>query len=314
MPRLYVVYDSNVYRTLGAPAFDAILALEANHSVVAVASYFVISEFLAHIADATDPSYAMSWGALRRLWRHCKQYDGSRELLRLIGDSEAQVPRTLFGELPRGRDDQAHAYGNLVGRLIAQGGPTWPEAQRELTRNRQHVLATEDMFVQQLFNHVVKGLEPAATSWADVRKAQVRPHILQKIKNGDGQRLVAQAIIAKAANEIGRSLSVTELQRLGQQVQEIFPVSVAFYDTLVHRIVRDGLDMSKYPRPNSLWDYQITFSIGKGARLLTRPIWLITNDSDMLAAAKHTGETNVRNFEAYRDLLLLSPELFDAQL
>jgi hypothetical protein len=45
MPRLYVVYDSNVYRTLGAAAFDATLALEANHSVVAWASYFVYQSF-----------------------------------------------------------------------------------------------------------------------------------------------------------------------------------------------------------------------------------------------------------------------------
>jgi hypothetical protein len=235
-------------------------------------------------------------------------------VLRFVGDSEAQVPHTLFGQSPPGRDDQARAYGNLVGRLIDQGGATWPEAQRELTRNRQHVQAAEDAFALQLFDHVVKGLEPAATSWTDVINSQVRPHILQKINSGDGRRLAAQAIAVKAANEVGRALTVTELEQFGKQVEEIFPASVAFHDTLVHRIVRDGLDMSTYPRPNSLWDYQITFSTGRGARMMGRPLWLITNDSDMLGAAQRAGGTNIKKFEAYRDVLQLPRQLFDAQL
>jgi hypothetical protein len=48
--------------------------------------------------------------------------------------------------------------------------------------------------------------------------------------------------------------------------------------------------------------------------MIGRPIWLITNDRDMLGAAQSAGEPNVKKFEAYRDVLQLSREPFDAQL
>lgn len=312
MPRLVVVFDSNAYRERSWAALRDITTGEQRHSVIANASYFVITELLAHLADPSDPAHGQCWAGLRKLWNHCKQYDGSRDVLRLAADSEAQVPHMLSGVAPPGRDAQAEAFGALVGGLLNAGTASWPSAQLTLRTLRQHVDDIEAAFVADLFDNVVRSLNPAATAWSQVQRSPMQGPLLARIERGEGRPLIGRMFALKAAVEVGRLLTIHELEAYGCVVRDRCPTAVAFYDTLVLRIVRDGLNTSCYPRPNSVWDLQVAFSIGKGARIGVAPVWLVTDDQAICAAALASGaRPNVRTFDDYLSLLQLPTQQFN---
>jgi len=84
----------------------------------------------------------------------------------------------------------------------------------------------------------------------------------------------------------------------------MFAPSVYLYDRLVQKVIVNGEDMSRYPNPNSLWDYQISFSTGRGALVWGVPLILVSNDEDMLASGLESGHGHrIMSFPAYLSLL-----------
>jgi hypothetical protein len=118
MPRLFVVFDTNLYRTLGNARFDALRAKERARGIVGIASYWVALELIAHLDSPDDPSFAASWAAIRRLVRHCTSYDGRRHIVHFIADSREHAQRLLFGRVREARpDENPTIYGELLGHI-----------------------------------------------------------------------------------------------------------------------------------------------------------------------------------------------------
>jgi len=305
LPRLGVVYDSNLYRTLPLSRFEALRDREANWSIQAYASYYVAWELLAHLADPKDPSFDYALGALKRLWAHCKTYDGSREGLGFLADAEAQVPYLLFKERPRRLDQERNLHAQTIGEVTHQPVASWSERLRaSIHAIAGHVQEVEDQFVANMWSIVVT-LNPAAKQWSDVKSsAALRTALLASIDRGESLTRSAEAIAQRAADEIGRSITITELRESTEKVQRHLPLPVHLYSRLVRRLVEGGPDMTKTRNVNSIWDFHICFSVGLGASLRGAGLWLITADSEVLQAAEAASATwCVRHPDQYEALL-----------
>jgi hypothetical protein len=305
LPRLAVVFDSNVYRHLGRQAFAALRDLEIAHSVLGFASHFVVREYLSHLADPSDPSFRPSLASLKRLWEHCHQYDGSREVLRFVADSEEQVAASLFGAEPQERDIAAEHYGALAGELTHSDPHTWAPYLPDLRAVREYILISETQWVDALWRTAVLGINASAASWHDVTaRTPLREEVVNRIRTGLGRGFVARAIASRAATAAAHVATPEQIDAAASKVVEMFAPSVYLYDRLVQKVIVNGEDMSRYPNPNSLWDYQISFSTGRGALVWGVPLILVSNDEDMLASGLESGHGHrIMSFPAYLSLL-----------
>ncbi len=302
MPTLHVVFDTNLYRKLGADAFDELRDRERNLSIQAVVNYYVAMEFLAHLADDQDPGFNKSHSSLQRLWLHTKTYDGSRYVTHVVGPAEGQVSHSLFHTSPNDGRDASANLGAFVGQIANTERTDLPgRFQETLCECRDRVLSLEERFIQSLFDSVVRTLVPEATDWTSVTQDSLnRSALLESIAAGDGLNQIAEGTVTRMADNLGIKLSKEELADQVKVVKEAFPVPLHLFNTLVRNIVENGLDMTKKKRANYLWDFHIAFSTGTGANVDGVPIWLVTDDGDILKAAATAGATqNVKSFDEY---------------
>jgi hypothetical protein len=153
MPRLRVAYDTNVYRAIGQQDFAAICRLERNHSITGAASYWVVAELLAHLVDASDPSFSAAGAALRRLVEHCRYYNGSQYCLRMIADVDAQVAYSLLGwRLP---DAPANGFFSGLAGAVYGGGPAaLVEHRSTLIELRDAIASDESRFTKNIWENI----------------------------------------------------------------------------------------------------------------------------------------------------------------
>lgn len=161
-----VVFDTNAYESLSDPALAAMQPLELKSGINAYASYWVIIELLAHIASTSDPAHGRSVAALKRLWRHCSKLVDGRETLMFLADSQNQICKALFDMKIPGRETEPPAYAAIVGTVAHSASPAdWSQYQPALDYLKCHVAKIEDQFVQDVWQHVVLGVDPNAGSW-----------------------------------------------------------------------------------------------------------------------------------------------------
>ena len=303
MPRLYVLFDTNLYRTLSNEAFESIIRLERNASIVGYASYWAGLELLSHLASPTDPAFASSWSALRRLERHCTQFDGQRSLIRWIADHEDQACRALFGHGLPHHARKAEVYGRLVGEIAQlRTVDELSDYRKELQRVAEYVKEAEWGFANEIWENVVLRFAPGASSWQALHKDPVlRRRAIDTLERPEALRLAAGMVVDLSAALL--QIAITEAQRKEgiDRALELFGTPLRFWISIVRRVIVDGYDLSKAGNANSLWDYHLLFSTSPLARLEGMPFWLITSDKAMLAAANAAGaERVIMSLDNYR--------------
>lgn len=307
MPALTVVFDTNIYRKLGFEAFEELTAAEKQLSIRARGSYYVATEFLAHLADHSDPSFGQSLNGLSRFWDHTRTYDGSVYTTNMLSTAEEQVAHVLFPEF----SDQlptSESLGGFIGRVVHAGGRVLPGPFADkLARFRTFVQDAEDSFVDSLFTRVVKTLVPEAQEWHDVTApTPLREKLLHAIDQGQGLDQAAEGFVRRVAETFDFHCSEEMFAERTEAMKKVFPLPLHVVDGLVTSIVTRGLDMTKQQRANSLWDIHIAYSIGSGARIDGTPLWLITDDDAILDAANAAATTEtVKRLDEYREVLQL---------
>lgn len=307
MPRLFVVFDTNTYRSISRSDFDNLMTLERARSVIGIASYWVVFELLAHVADPNDPSYNFALAGVRRLARHCAQYDGKRRVLRLLADSEDHVFRALFGYQIPNRASASEAFGQLVGAIADAKSPAdWSGLQPQLDALKAHIDAAEAQFEADVFANVVRALWPSAQTWDDVTQdPQKKADLLAYLATPQSQVAAASALVVKAASEIDHELTPEQESEFVIKVLELFPAPIAFYNAFLRKVA-NGYDLSVSKNVNSLWDMQVAFSTSMEATLGGAPVWLVSSDKAVLSAANEVGMGNrVMGLANYCDALRL---------
>ena len=305
MPALTVVFDTNLYRKLGFEAFKELAAAERELSIRARGSYYVATEFLAHLADYSDPDFGPSLNGLSRLWDHTRTYDGSIYTTNMLSTAEEQVAHVLFPEFCH-QIPTRESLGGLVGRVVHAGAGVLPGPFADaLAGFRAFVQAGEDSFVDSLLTRVVKTLVPDAQEWYDVTApTALREQLLHAIGEGKGLHQAAEGFVRRVVETFDFQCSEEMVAERTEAMKKVFPLPLHVVDDLVTSIVTRGLDMTKQKRANSLWDIHIAFSIGTGAIVDGTPLWLITDDEAILSAASAAATTEtVKHLDEYREVL-----------
>ena len=284
MFRLHVIFDSNAYCQLSDDRFQQLQALERAKAVGAFASFWTIAELLSHLGSTEDPSYRSAIAATRRLAVHCSTPGGERPQFNLLADSEDHLCYTLFGRAIPNREEQTKIYTFLVHRVATSVSPTDLDELRPCFSELAEKLAeTERQFVTDMWNHVVKGLDPEARSWQPWDDdPDRRKRLLARVNSTDGLRQAASMLVIKAANEVGIVLNQRLLEEKVALLLSAFEAPLRLYNSILKRIILDGCDLSRPGRPNWIWDIQMAFSTSPLARLEDVPVWLITDDKAIL--------------------------------
>jgi len=310
MPRLYVVFDTNVYRTLGADRFTKLRKSERAHSVIGRASYWVIHELVAHLANREDAAFARSLAALRRLAEHCSYYDGSRTVVGFLGDTEEHLDEIIF-QIPSTRDE-AQAYGQLIGALVSAATPDdWKPYQAAIEQIAENVVRLEEANVER-FRRILASMNgKLGASDAIRRTTGLADAIAKMILSQAGMQGAAEMMVRSAAMRRGLTLSEETECELVERMLTIFPFQLRLYNAVAARVVREGIDMGGSANRNWVWDWMVAFSTSVVAHVDGIPIWLVTDDTLILDAASASGPRSVvRSLTQYEAVLELLPQEF----
>lgn len=302
-PRLWVVFDNNAYQSLSDSRFRALYQCESGRGVRGLASYWVAIELLSHLADPADKDFRPAWAAVRRLWRHC--CDDGRNV-RWLADSENHACHTLFGEAIPGRQEEAAAYGHLLGTIAHAREPSdWEPLQAGLEYLANHVRKIEQQFRDDMWQYVVLSVNPRAGGWRPLDTASpLRKRLMMVFQGDEGRNLSARMIVLKAAAELGRQLTAAETQEKTLLVRQAFPIAVEFYNSVLTAIVEHGFDLDDDTKRNAIWDLQIAYSASPAARLNGCPVWLVSSDRMLRRAAKSAGNPEItRSLSDYEGLV-----------
>lgn len=290
MPRLYATFDTNVYRQLGERTACELRALERAESVAAVASAWPTMELAVHVADPTDAAHVQAARGFAALWHHTQYYDGSRSVVPLVADSEAQLAWSLFRtKLPR-RAEEVQGIGYVLGAFGSRQRKAVPKAlQGFFDTMKTHVANREAQFtadmkaIVHILDSGAPGWQPFATSPAD------RKRVLGWI--GDRKFLIqlASLRVRATAAQINLQVSETDELALGEALLGAIPTPFYFYRNLLTGLVQSGTDFSKGHHANSLWDMHIAFAVSPRASIDGVPTILVTNETKIATAAIQAG-------------------------
>jgi hypothetical protein len=313
VPILHAVWDANLYRGLSDERFEQLAHAERSKSIVAMANFTVAGELLARSASRTGVDFHSSAAAARRLSRHTSRRHGKDTIFDFVIDADRVVAHALFGVAPSNPLEDLHVYANTIGDLAR--ATKWEDllarSQRVAEVMRRRSDRMEADFTTSLFRNVVQTVNPNAKSWADAQTSgTLRDAVLASTRSGEGLIHTAESVVQHSAATIGKVLSASEIQTLAELVLKNFPVPLYALTLLVERILADGTDMTRRSRPNSVWDIQIAYSTATTGTLNKVPVWLITNDSLLQAAAKRALSTRILSLADYELRLSQSWECF----
>lgn len=305
MTRLAVVYDSNVYLSLRDEELAVIAAQEQQHSIMALASDVVLTEFLYHISDPSDQRRSWYVARLKRLAAHCETYDGAGVVLNFAVNSDDQLLTTVFGPsaVPADRGRRTE-YSDLV-RAITTDSALGLRQLHALDAIRAKVDRAEAEFHERLWERVVLRLSPNAVHWADICQAPSRQRLVAAFDAGEAVPLIARVIIERACSLAGRTLSGEAYTQAEARLLGHLATPVHVQSILLRRLIDRGRDMSLRRRRNTVWDYLLSFCVVPGAVVgsLTGapPVWLISKDAELLAAGKSAGaQSHLKSLDQYR--------------
>lgn len=286
-----IIFDTNAYRTL---AGDKILLLreheqKAGHFVLA--SPVVIWELLTHLATESDPDYHRCMSALVALGKHAETRPPSNGGISIFADHESTVCRELFGGCPPNHEEGFRNLGSLV-TYVVNNAPSIIDSRARLNIEAiaKTVAAKEREWLAQM-TVVLNSCHPRAAcvflgegSDAD---------ILAKMRSFFSSEVFMDAwamfIVASHARLLGVDIPNDEFHEKCRIVREVFPVPFFLMSALLQKIaLPEPLDLAnpKRKRWNFIWDSMLAFSIGSNHEVDGRPIYLVTGDREIRAAAE----------------------------
>lgn len=289
------VFDSNAYRNLceGLTIEQArergrrIAAREAETGRRALCHPYVAAELLAHLADPNDRALTRCHNAIAALAHHC----GGDEGVRFIPPPELQLGRSYYGA----EDERAEQWLQRLGPFCMSIGQIddpaeFSDALREdLVGIANGVAKTEAQFIQDMFDHIVKAANPAATTWEMVENKETRRAILKLIDSDEALVFLARGEIGRVQKQLNAPETSEGLNEKAADLAHRFPVPLRFYREVVRRIVTTGSDLTKKKRANAIWDKEIAFYLGDTPVEGVGPVRLVTDDTMIVEIAGQAG-------------------------
>lgn len=287
-----VVFDTNVYRTLGVGRIADLRQRERRCDVVAAASFWTVLELCAHLAEPADTAFNYCMDALRSLWEHCVLDLDGRQVLPFAADSENQMAVFLFGKPIPGRDGEAQAYGFVVKELstsadIQTSLRTLAPALRGIRVHRDsiegHFAADMAAAIADLDQFARVAAGPGASDSARRKQA------IAVLESGAIDRTLASALAEKAAHSVRVTLDSQSRNACVNAVIATHGTAIRFFRNVLRKCVESEIDLTVPKHANNVWDFQIACVVSHGASSEGRPLLLVSNERGIITAAEVTG-------------------------
>jgi hypothetical protein len=300
MPRLYSVFDTNIYRGLGSPALEEIRQTERGRSVQPVASPWVSLELLVRAGGPDVIAATACRAALLRLVEHCRTYNGSQYVVPVLGTADRQVSYSLFG----GEDDDPviRAVTSYISDVVATPLGTvkkfewWDEVD-------DYVRKSEEALERNIWTHVIQASVPEARTWDALTRSPARLNeVLAELDSEETLNLFARSVVGPGPHNptLLTAASPSAADRLIERARK----PLLLYRQLIREVLTRGLDLSQGRNRNAVWDIKIALAAVIFSSLDPRRVCLVTDDQMVLDAARATGyDTNILSLSAYRILL-----------
>jgi hypothetical protein len=285
MPRLAVAYDTNLYRQISSTAFSERVRVERSLGVIAYATYAGALEMAARLQDPNPREAGAALASLKKLVEHAKEFDGRTNVMRWVASPIQQLSIHLFGK-PLDGDETATDYAEFVGRLATEA-----EAASELSPLIADVTAAANdrrqKYRDQLWLSVVEGLVPGARNWSDIMAPSAeREQLLAGALAREGIPLIASGMVDEVARAAGVLLSAADRELAIHHVLRSFRWIVEYRNLVFERLITSGANFDVRARMNGIFDLQFCGATSPIAMLRRVPVVAVTDDGDLLEAAR----------------------------
>jgi hypothetical protein len=295
-----VIFDTNAYRyfapsgTLPEACAKAVRLRQCEQaaSVLVLASPTVVWELIAHLADPTDRYYNQCLKSLVMLGEHAVDPAKPTGGISLISDAESAVCRELFRLVPTVNEQGIRSLGSLV-KHVGKYAPdlTDPKARENIQKIASHVYAFEKDWLN-IMQPVLQHCDPkvAKQFFGDIPERELRKSMADFFVSQIFANMWASFTVQMYATKVGYTINSDEdLKQKAQLVLAGFPVPFHLMSALLQKIAMDpnfNLSNPDKKRWNFVWDSQLTFSIGSSHTIAGVPLFFVTSDAEILAAAK----------------------------
>ena len=306
-PKPGVLLDSNAYRAMSDARFDALFEAERRCGVARYCEPFVVSEFLAHLADSADPAFRPCRRANARVYRRCNVSTGGEA--GIIRDSESRMVEFVTGKGLEAND----AYTERVVAPVFADIALTP-ADQLLTRMEPHLrgIAEHMAGIERAFADTGRRLQATISAILAGQQDDERKATLKRARRTHAspatRRTFAATFIRQAYESAGTAPPDPLPDDLIARVLRGAAVPIEFEALIWEKLAFDGADPDASRIRNLRWDQRIAYNIGWSMR--GRLLWLVTDDGDFARAAKAAGyEDRVHKLDAYERWLEKAPEL-----
>lgn len=282
MPRLVTIFDANLYRGLSNDSLTQIRRQEGGAGVLAAPSLLVVTELITHLEHQDDPDYHASRAAIRRLWEHCRIYDGANHFMRFPGSPETMLGQSMFGLRLANQRKVDALLGTTVRAISNSAASRVSGLEREIAHIARSCREVETRFVSSVTGMATamrRALTRAGGTSIDAAK---REEYLRLRREGLGRQLAAEALIRNVADTFDRALTATEVERLGTALCASAAAAFELHDTVLERVILDGMEAPKIA--NFVWDFYLSLFASPGVTMDAVPLRLVTNDAAIHAA------------------------------
>jgi hypothetical protein len=292
-----VLLDSNVYRGLSDTRFDTLLAAELSRGVARYCEPFVISEFLAHLANPADPDFVSCRRAVVRVYRRCNVGAGGE--CGILRDSESRLAEFVTG---KGLAKQDAYTEGVVAPLFADIALT--PFDQPLTRMEPHLrlIAAHMAEVEAGFADDIRRLKAHVDAVLVGETGEERKATMLRARKMHEspvtRRTFAEIIIQQAYSKAGTALPDPIPGAVITGVLVGCGPAIEFEALIWEKVVFQDAKPESQHIINLRWDQRIAYNIGWMMR--GRPLWLVTDDRDFARAATAAGyEGRVHKLAAY---------------
>lgn len=307
-----VVFDTNSYRNLirdtSIEDIEASIAQlkekEARKNIMAKATAVVASEMLANLAGpGKSPHYDECLKGLIAMANHCcEEAENTMHIIPLpylhlaINFFEVSPPavelitRNMAGVIGDFKIDYLKA---IEGHQLAD----------TFTKLRDYIDVEEARWIREVESFVELSRGEALKSNPSINAKDLRDKMLEFIDSGLFVPRISMAIIFSLAKSLQIRMTGEEHATKGYILPQMFPLSVAFYQWICHRVVAEDIDLqnrkSRQTRWNWRWDYEVSFLMNDHL-LNGRIVLLVTSDKDMTKMLQKYGYGGrVMNLDRY---------------
>ena len=292
-----VLLDSNAYRAMSDARFDALFEAEKRRGVARYCEPFVVSEFLAHLADLADPDYRSCRRAVGRVHRRCNVGAGGE--CGILRDSESRMAEFVTGT---GLERHDAYTERVVAPLFADIALT--PADQPLTRMEPHLCGIAEHMAGIEAGFAATGRRLQATIGAIVagEGREERKGTMRRARRTHAspatRRTFAEIFIRQAYQGAGLRPLDPLPDALVARVLGGAAAAIEFEALIWEKIAFDGANPDAPEIRNLRWDQRIAYNIGWSMR--GRPLWLVTDDRAFARVAKAVGhQDRVRALSAY---------------